>query len=449
MVLAAALIVVGAGVVGLIALALSRGAQGPDPSFGGRIVVVTADGSIETMTADGGAIHHFPLADGTFLFPSWSPDGTRVAAIGVHDDAGAIFVLADGAQNPEALPEPIYESAERPPFYLYWSPDGTRVTFLTTEADGLALRVADAGGSTPATVVRRGAPFYWDWTGDSELLVHVGGTGPAAFVGASDLTGSTGASRGIPGRFQAPVVSPVDGSLAFVRSTTDPAGEVVIADATGAEVTSVPVSGPTALGWSPAAAELAFIEPDAGSALPIGRLRIAVPGGRVPRTISDHDVVAFFWAPDGRTVAVLQLPRADDRQVARTGVSGRAVAYAAARPGTADAGPADAGPAPAARPGPADAGPAAAEGELRLAFIDPASGTERSSRSVRVAATFVRQLLPYFDQYALSHRLWSPDGRVIVLPLVGDVDGAQVTVLPADGSEARPIAPGEIAFWAP
>jgi TolB protein len=59
---------------------------------------------------------------------------------------------------------------------------------------------------------------------------------------------------------------------------------------------------------------------------------------------------------------------------------------------------------------------------------------------------FVSQFLPFFDQYALSHRLWSPDSSALVLP--ARVEGAsQIMLFPADGGEPRPVAPGSMAFW--
>ena len=64
--------------------------------------------------------------------PSWSPDGTLVAEIGRMDNTVTVDVFnADPAASD--LPRRIYESIERPAFYLYWAPDSRHVTFLTTE----------------------------------------------------------------------------------------------------------------------------------------------------------------------------------------------------------------------------------------------------------------------------------------------------------------------------
>ena len=87
--------------------------------------------------------------------------------------------------------------------------------------------------------------------------------------------------------------------------------------------------------------------------------------------------------------------------------------------------------------------------EVRLAFIDVATGAVRSEQVVQPAVGFVDRVLPYFDQYALSHRVWAPDSTSVVLPLADGTGRTHVVVVPADGSDARTIANGEAAFWSP
>jgi hypothetical protein len=86
---------------------------------------------------------------------------------------------------------------------------------------------------------------------------------------------------------------------------------------------------------------------------------------------------------------------------------------------------------------------------LVLVFVDTATGTIRSQRIVALSDTFVYQLLPYFDQYALSHRFWAPDDASIALPTVDEDGIGQVFVFRADGVGARPVADGVIGFWSP
>jgi TolB protein len=135
-------------------------------------------------------------------------------------------------------------------------------------------------------------------------------------------------------------------------------------------------------------------------------------------------VVAFFWAPDGRTIAALELDAAGGGGVASA---------AAARPVGA--------PLAAASPSPGIG--------LHLLFVDVATGALRSEREVQPSSLFLTQLLPFFDQYALSHRLWSPDSASIALPLVGEGGADQIFVIRADGSGFNRIADGATAFWSP
>jgi hypothetical protein len=141
-------------------------------------------------------------------------------------------------------------------------------------------------------------------------------------------------------------------------------------------------------------------------------------------------VVAFYWAPDGRTIAALQIPvPGDDTQASEDGIVLARMA-----------GPLHRGVWPAA----------AAHGlALRLVFVDVATGAVRSQRSVQVADDFTLQQLPYFDQYALSHRTWSADSRGIVLPLADDDGTSRIVVIAMDGSAAVPVAAGVAASWSP
>ena len=148
------------------------------------------------------------------------------------------------------------------------------------------------------------------------------------------------------------------------------------------------------------------------------------------RTLLPDGVVGFFWAPDGTTVAALQLVTPGSDQVAGTGrivlarttdVRRRPAAPAAAPPGTA----------------------------LRLIFVTAASGDIVSQRTVRLSDTFIQQILPFFDQYALSHRLWSPDGSSVVVPVVSDDGVVHLTAVRADGTDTRVVTDGAMAFWRP
>ena len=73
--------------------------------------------------------------------------------------------------------------------------------------------------------------------------------------------------------------------------------------------------------------------------------------------------------------------------------------------------------------------------ELSMLFVDVASGDSTAQPVVQPGQVFVDQLLPYFDQYALSHDLWAPDSSSILLPTVDAAGAPKVALMPRDGSQ--------------
>jgi hypothetical protein len=58
-------------------------------------------------------------------------------------------------------------------------------------------------------------------------------------------------------------------------------------------------------------------------------------------------------------------------------------------------------------------------------------------------------MIPFFDQYALSHRIWSRNSRAILLPLANGTEPTHLVVIPADESTPSRVADGIIGFWSP
>ncbi|HSK51279.1 MAG TPA: hypothetical protein VLA44_00880 [Clostridia bacterium] len=396
------------------------------------LVVVTHEGRLVTMTADGTVIHAFEDDAVTYQFPAWSPDGTRIAALGWRGESRERGIYVHAAEAPRGDATVVYASEQQPPFYLYWAPDGHAVGFLNSERDSIGMRIAPADGSDPARKVRAASPFYWDWVGADRLLLHTGANGPDAFVGEVGLTGEVLESDGMgSGLFRAPAIGGDGSYRAWVGPTDGERQAVVLEARDGSAHHEVAAPGNVAIGFDPAGTTLAFIASGTAETpppIPIGPLRAVDAATGEVRTLLEGAVVAFFWAPDGRSLATLEFPESP--------FSGPDEAVASRRlASTSNALP------------PAAAGDRGAD--LTLRIVDPQSGEVRARRDVRVSELFAVQLLPFFDQYALSHRLWASDSSAIVLPIAAEAGVDEVVVFAAEDGSPRSLGPGSMAFWSP
>ena len=389
----------------------------------GSIAVRRDDGSLSLVAADGRSTLLADASNGTFGFPTWSPDGSHIATVRARATSGADLVVFDAAAG-SIEPVVILSNETIEPFYLFWTPDSRAVSFLATEADALSLRIAPSDGSAPldgtgaGAKVRTGNPLYYDWIGRDRLLAHIG-TGPEAFLGEIGLDGAAvGAGLSEPGEFRSAVVNRVGTSFAFVRGVDRTHSAIVVASREGSYEHELPVFGPSAMAFDAAGTTLATIgphepvPPDVG--FPVGPLRlIDVATGDV-RTLIDGFVVGFWWAPDGRTIAALRV-----------------------QPAVGSASPSGGVPSSEEQ-----------ERVVRLLFVDVESGETRSQPVVSPGQRFIEMHLAYFDQYALSHQLWAPDSSSMLLPEVGEDGITRVTVRFVDGRD--PIfVDGESAFWSP
>lgn len=391
----------------------------PAASGVNRIVVVSADGSLRTLNPDGTGRRLYHLSDLSFRFPAWSPDGASIAALGSNASESGVYVLQD-ADNPQATA--LFLSQDRAPFYLYWSPNSTQIAFLANDPEaGIGLWLADRVHKDKARQISSGQPYYWQWLQNSaELFVHSGGEGLAArlaFLKVED--GNSGANVAPPGVFQAPGLSPSGAYLAFAEEMGSQHSQVVIQARQGGDRQTAPYAGAVAMSWSPSSDQLAFISPPVPAPHHFGPLRLLDPETGDNRTLTGRTVVAFFWSPDGRSIAYL------------------------APAGSGN----DSGAALPSKTTLASTQPQGQGLLLDLWLLDVSSGSQRLLTTFQPGELFLEQFLPYFDQYALSHRLWSPASDALLLPLTESDGTERVYLLPTGGQSPRPLVEGTIGFW--
>lgn len=393
-----------------------------------RIVFITTDGEIATISPNGQNTRTLTDTDKRFQFPAWSPDGQYVAAIGSNRDGAGVYLVRD--QGPGGDLDERFFSRNRTPIYLYWSPNSKSLSFIANHSFGdLALYLMPVEGEPEARILGTGRPFYWNWFSSSEqILIHSGGAGENARLALLNVTEEESEEVvGIPGFFQSPAVSADGRFWAYAEEHDGGLSWLTVWDREQDAVERRRHAGLIAMGWSPSKAQLAVISgrPDANNFY--GPLRMLdLETGR-EEMISRNMVLSFFWSPNGRYLAYISLDSATtDVQV--QGGSKSIMAKTGGQPGNFNL----------IQDGLAH--------RFQLHVVDFTNGENRLLAHYTPTFLFLSQFLPYFDQYAHSHRIWAPDSRALVLPMRLD-ERNQIVVIPVDGSPYQPIANGDMPFW--
>ena len=149
-------------------------------------------------------------------------------------------------------------------------------------------------------------------------------------------------------------------------------------------------------------------------------LRLADADTGESRAVTNDPIIAFFWSPNGRQIAYITLPNADDGSIqVINDVNSKTILSK----------------------------PVQQDGfELQLWVADIESGFQRRILTFVPTQMFARQFLPFYDQYSLSHQLWSPSSDAMVLPIM-DEESGKIAVVNLGTGDLQFIADGEIAFW--
>ncbi len=390
----------------------------PTPSLAqaGRIAYIGAQGQLYTVQPNGENERQLTHERFPFQFPAWDHLGEQVAVIG----GGSVVIVLD---SDESVPYSLYESDVQAPFYLSWSPDDSQISFLSNSQRGIALRVVPANGSREAEIRGLGSPFYWDWLADSrQMLVHSGTAGENAQLAVLQADGTMD-EIAPPGSFQAPGVSANGRYWAYAEYVGDDQSWLVISDTETGEQWQERHPAVIAMSWSPADDKLAYISGLGHNNSFWGPMRLFDTATGEVSLLSDNQVLAFFWSPDGRYIASFNT--GDINRDFGVNVVNRARSEHDRQAKTA------------VQPNPH---------QFNLAIIDVASGAETQIMSFFPTGIFISQFLPFFDQYALSHNIWSPNSDAVVMP-VREQGESRVKVVRINGSETIDLGRGDMPFW--
>lgn len=379
--------------------------QGSD----GNIYTVAPDGSDPRQLTDDGQTG--ATASRLNRTPTWAPDGRHVAYVKVSVGGGGLQSSLHAVALETGASETLHNTTGAGPFYLHWAPDSRQLAFLESAGQTIALRLAQLG-LTEARELERGSPYYFHWSPDSQnLLMHVDGirrSSPSARISLLNLQqGSQPAQLSDnPSVFLAPDWSPDGKTLLYARKG-DSGDELVLAEADGANPRQLfSFNGSLSFAWSPRGDAVAYINTESPAAqglgqLAFGRLAVTDLAGADRRTLSQERTMAFFWSPDGSKIAYLTITNAPNPN----------------------------------------------ELLLRWNIADIATGESRPLAAFSPTEEFI-SIIPFFDQYARSLRVWSPDSRSLVYAVEDSSDTYGIYVLDIEaGDQPRRIADGVTAGW--
>ena len=385
----------------------------------GDLLLVNPDSTGEerlTGSVSAGLLSQTLERGDSYSWPTWSPDGTRVAASRVslgNEGPGLSVQLFDVSTGrmvtvyDNELQAPV---ADGTPHYLYWAPDSRHLSFLAPTPEGLTLFVKDIQSDEEPGAVAVGTPLYYHWRKDSTLLaVH---SGDRVVIQEPTPEGSESRVAVDAIAFRAPALSPDGAEVAYAGiggglrgvflAPTEPSGPP--------PRLLMETDGLTAFAWAPDGSSLAIAEQLRRNVPVFDRLSMVSADGTESTVLVEEQLVAFYWSPQGDQIAWIGInPLNQTMDLAVSPVEGGKLA-----------------------------------GDARRLYSFAPTGE-------------MFGMLSFFDQYAYSHSIWAPDGSALVVTGTDGADsgrrngsgphGGQVYVVDVSTGDPRRIASGKLAVW--
>jgi TolB protein len=378
---------------------LAQEASSPPASPENQLLVTGVDGNLFLVDAATGT--RFALTTDAsprrqYLQPTWSPDGAQIAWARVDGGRSTLEVSGFDGENRSEVAVPF------PPFYFYWSPTGERLAYLSNwrslDQASMALRLVEfEEGAASVRTLAEGQPFYFSWAPNGEqILTHVGNER----VELLNLDGESQSLRISGGQFPAPQWA-ADGER-LIYAEVDAQQRLIVTDVEGEELVELTdYPGRITFSLSPDNRQAAYVVTERTAATStLGPLYVVDVDTLRTREVTSDPVVGFYWSPTGDRLAYLGVE-----------VVGRRVG-------------------------------------LRWYVWDGQRSTPYAG--FFPSGLYMQNYLPFFDQYAQSHRVWSPDGSAFVY--IGAVPDGRSGVWVQDvdaGGEPTLVGAGLSATWSP
>lgn len=365
--------------------------------------------------------------------PRFSPDGRRIAytegwPLG-NEYPSAIAVIRSDGSHRRLLTKPGGDSGIRRNSYPTWSPDGKRIAYWQTRGDP-GIWIVNAAGSRPRLLGGMDAFSAVNgllWTRNGRFLF--------SSEVMSDLQPIVALSRGKERRRVTsgeeedlqPRWSPDGKRIAFVRFLGEGhADDLYVADANGRNARSL-TRGPAddqEPAWSPDGSQIVFAGDRDSERTLVDLYVISVSGGDVRPLVSDPwNDAEPDWSPDGSQIAFARFPPADENSDDEEILPGDIYTVGANGSGagrlTSD--PAD------------DEEPRFSPDGRTIAFTSTRDGHFQLYLMNADGSGQHRLLASSADDREPS---WSPDGRSLVFDRYTNA-GSEIWIVNSDGSDAR------------
>ena len=382
----------------------------PDGTGSRRMAGGGVEGAVGRISAQG------LTPEALFTWPTWSRDGQKLAFSRVLPSGGSAATSIHVVDVETGNLSLVHENepgaspfiAEDASHYLYWSPDSRLLTFISSTSTGLTLFSSLGDGLDAAIPIATMGPIYYSWAADSSgILMHLR-TG-LEILDAPSLTNPRrlGEASSI---YRVPAFSPVDRKGVYVDQDNGNDSLFVLnlgpADDAGLPKALTEVGPGAAFLWSPDGREIATADSTSGALPSYQRLRVVQADGSGERTVVEDSFLAFFWSPDGEWLLYVTV-------------------------------------APSQR--------------SLIWNVVPAAGGESKELAEFGPSSEQFTMISFFDQYAYSNSLWSPDSTRFVFTGTlshgaGRTNGVssstdKVYAVDIATGVTQELASGRIAFW--